>query len=166
MVAEAALLEQLSPTARLKLVLEVIDDTIASLPEGVEQLLVGEAGATVEAAIRSIRAAVSGSEPEELADEVGDELLELADDFDLMPLWQLFMGIFYCVGVEASETSSDLARETLAALYDGVRDSEDLPEFPVGTAEDVVLAVEMANERCLRAIVRQKELIREAAGVS
>ncbi|GIE91273.1 hypothetical protein [Actinoplanes regularis] len=68
--------------------------------------------------------------------------------------------------MKASETSSDLAKETLAALYDAVRDCEDLPEFPVATAEEVVFAAELANERCLRAIVRQKELIRAAAGVS
>lgn len=50
----------------------------------------------------------------------------------------------------------------MSACYDVIRDCEDLPEFPVGTAEATVLAAERANENCMRAISRQKELVGEA----
>ncbi|MFC4071796.1 hypothetical protein [Actinoplanes subglobosus] len=163
MSAEVALLGDISPARRIKLVSDVIDDTVASLPDAGQDLLTGEAGAAVEAAIRAIHAAVGGSSEDEPADELFDELLELAEDVDVMPLWQLFMGLSYCVAVVPMKIGVGTTEEVLSALYDTVRDCQDLPEFPVGTAEDVVLAVESANDRCVASIARQKTLIREAA---
>lgn len=162
MSAEVALLGDIASARRLKLVSDVIDDTVASLPDTAQDLLTGEAGAAVEAAIRSIHAAVNGSSQDEPADELFDELLELAEDVDVIPLWQLFMALSHCVAVVPLQIGVGTTEEVLSALYDTVRDCEELPEFPVGTAEDVVLAVESANDRCMGSIVRQKRLIREA----
>ncbi|WP_430786310.1 hypothetical protein [Actinoplanes sp. G11-F43] len=164
MIAEVALLRTISSVQRIELVSDVINDTVASLPDAARGLLTGEAGIAVEAAIRSIRAAVSGSSDGGPNDEIFDELIELSEDFDVLPLWQLFMGLSYCVAANPLKIGVDSTEAVLSALYDVVRDCEDLPEFPVGTSEDVVLAVELANDRCMGAIARQKELIREAAG--
>jgi hypothetical protein len=50
----------------------------------------------------------------------------------------------------------------MSECYDVIRDCEDLPEFPVGTPESVVLGQERANANCMRAIQFQKQLVREA----
>lgn len=81
MTAEIALLGEISPARRLKLVSEVIESTIASLSDATQELLAGEAGVTVGAAVRSIHAALDGSGDGDSGDELYDELLELSEDF-------------------------------------------------------------------------------------
>jgi hypothetical protein len=167
MVSEAELIERLTPSTRLELVLQVLEWTIDALPASGRDLLVEEAGKTVDAAMGLVRRSVGGSGPEGSAGDavvgdVIDELFEWSDDLRVERLWQLFNALSYCVEVRAADTSAALAGETLAACYDVIRDCEEIPEFPIGTPEATVLAAERANHNCMRAIARQKELVHEA----
>ncbi|GAA0456318.1 hypothetical protein Aca07nite_52170 [Actinoplanes capillaceus] len=163
MQAEVESIESMASPARLELARRVIAWTVSVLPVESAALLDSDAGEWVRSAVRMIDAAAEGLEvSEDDVDEIEDELLELADDMDYVPLWQLFNGLVYAVGVSSTEMGGQTTVEILSACYDVVRDCEDLPESVEPEAEEVVLAREMANDRCRAAIERQRAFVREA----
>lgn len=160
---EANLINGLAPSARLALALRVIEETVQGLSSECQALLTGVPGATVRMAIDVVSASLR-AESVPPVDDLVEALFELSDDRELAPVWQLFNALTYCVGVPARGMGVRPTRETLAACYDAVRDCADVEEFPVGTPEAIVLAADLANADCVRALSRQRELIREAAG--
>lgn len=162
---EFRLVGQLSPEARLTMTVRLLEWTIDALPSRQRSRLSGKRRRTVDAAMRLVRDAAAGSPPDMDSDEVvslEDKLADLADDFKVQDLWQLIIALSGAVGVPAEEFTADFTGEIMSACYDVIRDCEDLPEFPVGTPESIVLGQERANANCMRAIEFQKELVREA----
>jgi len=156
---------RLDPDARLRLIAQLLAWTDEALPSAARALLEGAARDTVDAALEAVRDAAAGSPPDIESDDVAeleDQLDELADDDDLRDLGQLFVALSDCVGVAAGDVSVEFLRTIMSACYDVIRDCEELPEFPVGTAEQAVLDAERANVRCMAAIEEQKRLVRAA----
>ena len=165
MADEVRLLGQLDSGTQLQLIVRLLEWTIAALPSAARSLLEGEAGETVNGALQLVRGAAEGSPPDEESEEVErleDELAELADELELQDLWQLFVALNDSVGVPAEAVTAEFTRTIMSACYDVIRDCENLPEFPVGTQESIVLNAERANDSCMRAIEYQKELVRTA----
>jgi hypothetical protein len=116
--------------------------------------------------MQMVRSAAAGSPPDIDSDQVEsleDKLADLADDGKVQDLWQLFIALSGAIGVPAEQCTAEFTGEIMSACYDVIRDCEDLPEFPVGTPESIVLGQERANANCMRAIDFQKDLVREAA---
>jgi hypothetical protein len=157
MADEVHLLGRLDSESQLNLIGRLLEWTIEALPSSARELLDGEAGGTVGAALEYVRRTAAGSPPDV------DELSELADEVELQDLWQLFVALGDSVGVPAEDITVDFTRTIMSACYDVIRDCEDLPGLPVGTAEPVVLDVERANANCMGAIEYQKQLVRTAA---
>ncbi|MBB4960876.1 hypothetical protein [Micromonospora polyrhachis] len=164
MQPECELLGAMLPAVRLELVRRVVNWTVDALPAECRELLDSDGGEWVGHAVRMIDAAADGrTAHDEDVGPVVDELLELADDVDFVPLWQLFNALVYGVGVSAAEMSGQTTTEILSACYDTVRDCADLPDVALSEPAEVVLGREWANDACRAAIVRQKELVREVA---
>jgi hypothetical protein len=162
---EVRIVGQLAPAARIQLVARLLEWTIEALPRKQRSRLVRRRGRTVDAAMALVRSAAAGSPPDsdsEEVEELAEKLEDLADDFAVEELGQLFIALSDAIGVPAEELTPELTVEIMSACYDVIRDCEDLPEFPVGTPESTVLAQERANENCMRAIEFQKQLVREA----
>ena len=165
MADDVRLLGQLHSGTQLQLIVRLLEWTIEALPSTARSLLEGEPGETVNAAMQLVRGAAAGSPPDEESEEVEeleDELAELADELELQDLWQLFVALNDSVGVPAEDVTVEFTRTIMSACYDVIRDCEDVPEFPVGTAESIVLNAERENDNCMRAIEYQKELVRTA----
>ncbi|MFI6262927.1 hypothetical protein [Micromonospora sp. NPDC051006] len=166
MADKIPLLGRLDSGSQLNLIVRLLEWTVEVLPSGARELLEGEGRGAVEAALDYVRAAAAGSPPDvesEAFEELEDELSELADEVDLQDLWQLFVALIDSVGVPAEDVTVGFTRTIMSACYDVIRDCEDLPELPLGTAEPVVLDVERANPNCMRAIEYQRQLVRTAA---
>jgi hypothetical protein len=166
---EVALVGQLDPEARLQMIVRLLEWTIDALPSRQRSLLARKRRRTVDAAMALVRSAAAGSPPDMDSEEVAeleDKLQELADDFAVQDLWQLFVALSNCVGVPAEEFTAEFTAEIMSACYDVIRDCEDLPEFPVGTPESTVLGQERANANCMAAIAKQKEVVRDAVARS
>lgn len=166
MADEIRILGRLDPDSQLNLIVRLLEWTVEVLPSGARELLEGEGRGAVDAALDYVRAAAAGSPPDvelEEFEELEDQLSELADEVELQDLWQLFVALSDSVGVSAVDVTVDFTWTIMSACYDAIRDCEDLPELPLGTAEPVVLDVERANANCMRAIEYQKQLVRTAA---
>jgi hypothetical protein len=163
---EFRLVGQLHPQARLNMMLRLLEWTIEALPSRQRSLLSRKRRQTVAAAMELVRTAAAGSPRDVDSDEVvslEEKLEDLADDMKLQDLWQLFIALSDAIGVPTEDFSAESTAEIMSACYDVIRDCEDLPEFPVGTPESIVLGQERANANCMRAIEFQKQLVREAA---
>ncbi|HEX6683896.1 MAG TPA: hypothetical protein VF062_13925 [Candidatus Limnocylindrales bacterium] len=160
---EFRLVGRLHPQARIDLLVRLLEWTIDALPSKPRSRLRGKRRRTVDAAMKMVRDAAAGSSEFD-RDEVAslmERLWDLADDVEVLELGQLFVALAGVAGVSAEDLTPEALIGTMSECYDVIRDCEDLPEFPVGTPESIVLDQERANANCMRAIEFQKRLVHE-----
>jgi hypothetical protein len=104
---------------------------------------------------------LSGIDPDEV-ESLSDKLWDLTEDKEVYELRQLFSVLGDMVGAPAEGFTPEGVTDTMCECYYAIRDCQDLPEFPIGTPESIILDQERANANCMRAIEFQKRLVREA----
>jgi hypothetical protein len=103
---------------------------------------------------------LSGIDPDEV-ESLSDKLWDLTEDKEVYELRQLFVVLASTIGAPAEEFTPESVTGTMAECYYAIRDCQDLPEFPIGTPESIILDQERANANCMRAIEFQRQLVRE-----